>query len=98
MTLFKVSIEDNALLDIQEAIDYYDDQQIGLGKKFEHSLHKSITALTKNPFYQIRYDHIRCLPLKKFPYMIHFEVLEAIRLIRIIAVFHTAQNPEKWSE
>ena len=60
-----VVIEDNALRDIQEAIDYYDDQQIGLGKKFENNVHKSIVTLTKNPHYQIRYNDIRCLPTIK---------------------------------
>ena len=53
-----VVIEDNALCDIQEAIDYYDDQQIGLGKKFENNVHKSIVTLTKLPFF------IQASPLK----------------------------------
>jgi len=95
---YSITIEDNALQDIQDAIDYYDDQQIGLGEKFENNVHKSITTLTKNPFYQIRYENIRCFPLKKFPFMIHFELQETNELIRIIAVFHTSQSPKKWSK
>jgi plasmid stabilization system protein ParE len=93
---YSVLVEANALRDIQKAIDYYDVQQIGLGKKFEQSIHKSIAALIKNPFYQIRYDEIRCLPLKKFPFMIHFDLQETNQAIRIIAVFHTSLSPAKW--
>lgn len=93
---YSITIENNALQDIQDAIDYYDQQQIGLGEKFEHNIHKSIIALTKNPFYQIRYDNIHCFPLKKFPFMIHFELHETSELIRIIAVFHTSQSPREW--
>jgi hypothetical protein len=39
---YTVTINDNALHDIQKAIDYYDDQQIGLGEKFEKDLKKEL--------------------------------------------------------
>jgi toxin ParE1/3/4 len=66
--IFSVNIDPRAIQDIQKAIDYYDEQQIGLGRKFESSLNKYIASLEKNPFFSIRYDQVRCLPLKKFPY------------------------------
>jgi len=43
-------------LDIQQAIDYYDAKQIGLGEKFEAALDKRLASIQNNPFYQIRYD------------------------------------------
>lgn len=63
---FTVSIDPRAILDIQEAINYYDNQQVGLGRKFERELNKYFIALEKNPFFRIRYDAVRCLPLKNF--------------------------------
>ena len=39
---YNVVIEENALEDIQQAIDYYDEQLIGLGEKFENAIHKNI--------------------------------------------------------
>lgn len=93
---YSIIIEENALQDIQDAIDYYDEQQFGLGEKFENNIHRSIMAMAKNPFYQVRYDQIRCFPLKKFPYMIHFELQATDCVVRIIAVFHTSQSPKKW--
>lgn len=89
---YNVVIEENALNDIQQAIDYYDEQLIGLGEKFENAIHKNIIKLAKNPFFEMRYDNIRCFPIKKFPFMIHFEVQENKNNIRILAVFHTSRN------
>ena len=71
---FTVLIDPRAIQDIQEAIDYYDNQQIGLGKKFENELNKYLVVLEKNPFFRIRYNHVRCLPMKKFPFMVHFSI------------------------
>ena len=92
---FTVVIEPRGLTDIQKAIDYYDEQQIGLGKIFNTSLDKHINALAKNPFYQLRYKDYRALPIKKFPYLILFYINESVKTAHIIAIFHTAQNSDK---
>jgi toxin ParE1/3/4 len=73
---YKLVIDPKAIHDIQQAIDYLDEKQSGLGKQFESSLNKHVLALNKHPFFRIRYDDVRCLPLNKFPYMIHFTVDE----------------------
>lgn len=90
--------ETDAILDIQEIIDYYDEQQTGLGEKFESTLNKHLLILQKNPFFQIRYDDVRCIPLKKFPFMVHFTIHEADKLVIIRAVFHASRNPENWKK
>jgi toxin ParE1/3/4 len=95
---YSIVIEPAAIQDIQQAIDYYDEQQIGLSKKFETSLNKHLVSLAKNPFYQVRYDNVHCLPLKKHPYMVHFTIDEASQTITIRAVFHTSRSPENWKD
>ncbi len=93
---FTVLIEPRAIADIQQAINYYDSRQSGLGKKFETVIDKHFTAISKNPFFQIRYHGIRCLPVKKFPFMIHFAVDEIRNQVFIISVFHTSKNNTEW--
>lgn len=93
---FKIKIEPEARTDIQEAISWYNKQQKGLGKKFYSHVLNHIDDLAINPHFEIRYDNIHCLPLKKFPFMIHFTVDEPSRLVIIRAVFHTSLNPNKW--
>jgi hypothetical protein len=92
---YQVVIEPHALSDIQQAIDYYDIQQIGLGKKFMDALDKHIQTLRKNPFYQIKYKDYRVLPIKKYPYSIIFYINETNQTAYIMAVFNTFQNPAK---
>ncbi len=93
---YQILIEPDALQDIQNAIDYYDEELAGLGKKFEQALNKLFISLERSPFYAIRYSEVHCLPLKKFPFMIHFTVDEINLQVVIRAVLHTALSPGKW--
>lgn len=95
---FTVVIEKRALEDVQKAIDYYDEQQVGLGGKFITTLDKHISALENNPFYQFRYKDYRALPIKRFPYLILFFIQESTDTIYITAVFHTRQDTNKLPE
>ncbi len=94
---YTIDLDLAAIQDLQKAIDYYDEQLSGLGRKFEMAIDKHFSALSKNPFYQIRYDDVRCFPVEKFPFMIHFTVDEEIKTVRVSAVFHTSMDPdENW--
>lgn len=91
---FKFKIENAAFIDIQKEIDHYNSKQKGLGRKFWLEVNHYFKAIRKNPFYQVRYDDVRCLPLKKFPSMIHFTVDEQTKLIIIWAVINTHKDPK----
>ncbi|HLG36481.1 MAG TPA: type II toxin-antitoxin system RelE/ParE family toxin [Bacteroidia bacterium] len=93
---YDVFIEPRALADLRQAIDYYNTQQRGLGEKFETAIDKHLSLIGQNPFYQIRYHYIRCLPVKKFPFMIHFFVDEKSKKVFIVSVLHTSKNPDSW--
>jgi toxin ParE1/3/4 len=95
---FTLVIDPRAIRDVQQAIDYYDEQRAGLGERFESALNSHLRTLEKNPFFRIRYDEIRCLPMKKFPFMVHFTVDEHKREVTILAVFHTSRDPEDWKK
>lgn len=95
---YTIDIDPMAIRDVQQAIDYYEEQQTGLGIKFENALNKQLITLEKNPFFRIRYENIHCLPLNKFPYMVHFTVDEKRKVVTVRAVFHTSLNPNKWKE
>jgi toxin ParE1/3/4 len=94
---YNIVINPQVIADIQLAIDYYEEQQDGLGIKFEEYLNKQILKLQKQPHYQVRYDEVRCLPLKKFPFMIHFTINETARIVMIRAIFHTSIDPISWN-
>ncbi len=95
---FHILFEPEAIQDVQEGIDWYESVQEGLGVSFYEELNKSIDYLRENPYFRIRYDQVRCLPLKKFPFMIHFTVDEKNNSVVIRAVFNTFLSPERWKD
>lgn len=94
---FSIFIEPLAFQDIQDAIDNYELKQPLLGKHFFDTVDLHIQGLKQNPFFQIRYDNVRCLPIKVFPYMIHFVVNQDTNTVEIKAVLNTHKNPNLWT-
>lgn len=64
---FHVVVEPRAVEDIQDAIDYYDSRQIGLGEQFYETLNEHINSLETNPYYQLKYKDYNGCQLKNFP-------------------------------
>jgi hypothetical protein len=95
---FTIKIEPEAKQDIQEGIDWYNEQQLGLGKDFHRTVKRYLNKIKTNPFYQVRYDEVHCLPLKKYPFMIHFTINEDNKQIIVHAVFNTFRDSKIWKE
>jgi toxin ParE1/3/4 len=93
---FKLKIEPLAKLDIQNEINFYNSKQKGLGKKFHTETKVYFKAILKSPFFGIRYDNVHCLPLKKFPAMIHYNVDEIKKIIIVRAVINTHKDPKTY--
>ena len=97
MKKYKVKIEPEALVDIQQITDWYNEQQTGLGIRFQKTTIKQINSLNKNPhIYAIRYKEIRCMIVKKFPYMVHFFINQGNNTAEVLAVISTERNPRIW--
>ena len=77
MTKYKIKIEPEALRDIQAVTDWYNEQLQRLGSRFQKQVIVQINSLRSNPFgYAIRYAEVRCMIIKKFPFMVHFTIDE----------------------
>ena len=99
MRKYRVKVEPKALTDIQEITDWYNERQAGLGKRFQETVVRHINSLSTNPQkYSIRYKEIRCMKIKKFPYMVHFFINNENRIVEILAVISTYRNPKIWSK
>ncbi|MCV9387753.1 type II toxin-antitoxin system RelE/ParE family toxin [Reichenbachiella ulvae] len=93
---FKIRLEPEAYEDIQESIEWYNEQKSGLGRKFHAQVKNSFNVLKTQPSFQIRYDNVHCLPVKKYPYMIHFTVDKSNKIVTVHAVLHTRRDPKTW--
>jgi toxin ParE1/3/4 len=94
--IYKVVFEPSAILDIQDAIDYYDSKKTGLGEYFYQVVDEHIETLAKNPFFQIRYKDYHCFPIRKFPFILLYYIDEKLEAIYIMSVFNTYLNPVKY--
>ncbi|TDD96941.1 hypothetical protein [Flavobacterium cellulosilyticum] len=94
--IYKVVIEPRAILDIQDAINYYDSKQDGLGELFYQVVDQHIKTLTKSPFFQVRYKDYHGFPIRKFPFIILYFIDEKLKTIFIMSVFNTSLNPSKY--
>jgi len=97
--LYKILFAPEVYDDLQEAIDFYNSRNKGLGKRFFKAVKNQLSLIKSNAFgFQVRYDTIRCAPLNSFPYTIHYSVDEETRTINIVAVFCDFLDPKEWSE
>jgi hypothetical protein len=94
MKSFTVIFSPIAIDDAEQAVDYYEEKQNGLGKRFAVQLQITLNSIKRNPFFaSIRYDDIRCARVKKFPYLVHYHINEKELLVTIIAVYSTYKEP-----
>jgi hypothetical protein len=92
---YKIQLEKRALIEIDDALEYYSKISNKVLKNFDNELQKAYKTIAKNPFFQKRYKNFRVLPLKKHPFIIVFTIDEESEMIKIFAVFNTSQNPDK---
>jgi addiction module RelE/StbE family toxin len=95
---YKVVVEPGAQADIDKAFEYYNSvtDNDKVLSNFWNDIEQAYSALKTNPFYQVRSKHYRALPLKKFPYLLFFEVLEKQRIVKVLALFNTPQDHKKY--
>jgi len=88
---FSIIILEGAKIDVRESINWYKNINPILSKRFANAFNNSIKKIKENPFqYQIRYDDVRIILLKTFPYLVHFSVDNDNIVIK--AVLHTSRN------
>lgn len=95
MKTIEVEISELAEIDVSDAFHWYKNQREGLGQVFRDYFSEAIATIRNNPEeFQIRYLNVRIYFLKKFPYGIHYTILDT--KVIVIAVFHTSRSPKHW--
>jgi len=94
---YKAIVSESAKADIKESAKWYNKQQKGLGKRFTQSIKECVKIIQQQPeSFQERYKNNRIGIPEKFPYLIIYNVDNNNKVVVIIAVFHSSQNPQKW--
>ncbi len=92
-SLLTIEFSKQAEQELEAQISYYENLVEGLGSKFAQELETHLRTISLVPHSQVRYDLIHCVPLSRFPFMIHYSVIEDRQVIRVQAVIHTSLNP-----
>jgi plasmid stabilization system protein ParE len=91
---YELRFDERAIEEAQEAYEYYENQQVGLGDRFKNEIDKCISYIRKNPnqFKKVKKE-IREALLHKFPYLIVYKVID--EKIIVAAIFHTSRDPKE---
>ncbi len=92
--VFEIIIDFRAEEEIDQSIQYLYERNKNTSKKLYKQILESIEHLSVSPNHSIRYDNIRCLPIKGFPYMIHYSIKNQKSIVMVHAFIHTSKNPK----
>ena len=88
----------SALLDIRQAIAWYEAEKLGLGKRFNFNLNNTLRAILKSPLqFPVIFEDFRKARLSKpFPFKVIYMIHEDD--IYVVAVAHDKRDPEMWKD
>jgi toxin ParE1/3/4 len=91
---FKVIVNEDAYLDLLDAVDFYESKSIGLGEKFYKIYKEKIIELRKNPFYYgYHLDDFRRISFVDFPYMIIYKIIDN-SIVIVYEITFEGRSPE----
>lgn len=81
--------------ELREAFGYYEERRAGLGFEFLRAVRLSLAAIERGPeHFPIAVDDIRMVPLRRFPYVVYFVILESG--VSVLAIIHGRRHPMRW--
>ena len=81
--------------EIFEGWKWYEEQQAGLGYRFEEEVFKKIELIGSNPLHYPLKKGTHEVNMDTFPYLIVYRINERSKLIIVVSVFHTSRHPKK---
>lgn len=97
MEAYTVIIQPEAESDLDEAFQYLEKQQTGLGFQFLEAITNLVLILEENPllFPKVHKEFRRAV-VQRFGYNLIFKVIGL--QVFIIAIIHGSRNPERWKK
>lgn len=81
--------------DIEAAFEWYEKEQLGLGREFLDQLRAAYDRIADGP---LKYPRLRSKTrralLRRFPYGVYFSVEKEV--VVVLAVLHTSRDPAQW--
>ncbi|MCI4400136.1 MAG: type II toxin-antitoxin system RelE/ParE family toxin [Campylobacteraceae bacterium] len=95
--VLKVRFTEFAFAELEDAKEYYDLEQPGLGKRFKQDVKEAVNRVANSPtLYPVARDGVRKCILHRFPYTVFYALGE--NEILILAVASHYREPFYWVE
>jgi plasmid stabilization system protein ParE len=92
---YKIIVRLEAQHEIQEAFDWYEERNEGLGAEFLRAADACLSGVQRNPeVYQIVHGEVHRALLRRFPYALFYLIREGT--IIVLACFHVKRSPADW--
>ena len=86
----------NAQFDVQDAVEFYNNQSRGLGYQFAVEVGLALSKILGSPNSWLEFEPgFRRYRLNRFPYGVAYRVLNP-RLVEIVAIFDLRAEPGAW--
>ena len=86
-----------AQTEFDEAFDWYEQQQAGLGVDFLACVAEVLERIESLPeAYEVVFEGVRRAVVSKFPYLILYKVES--NWVVVLAVFHSKRDPQVWQD
>ena len=95
--MFDLQLSEEAIVDYENAITWYEEQKTGLGFGFSVRLAEVFETIEKYPTAQrFLYENRRFAFVKQFPYIVYFLIDEDRSKIIVFAILHEKRDPQIW--
>jgi len=93
----KITFLKPAEKELDDAVEYYESEQEGLGIRFQAEVARSLSRIVRQPlsFQEIGKYSRRCL-VHKFPYGVIFQYKEVQEEILVVCIAHLHRKPDFW--
>ena len=87
---YKLELQQQAIVEIQDAYDWYETQRLGLGDELMEEIEDALAAISEDPE---RYGYVktnslyRRIRVSRFPYMVVYEVEGNVVIVNSVVHF-----------
>ena len=94
---YKVKLHPLANLELIDTFQYYEERQVGLGRRFLKAYQEKTKFLADNPeACELVFNKLRRAVIKPFKYNIVYQIDATAKIIVIMAVMHGSRSPKRW--
>jgi toxin ParE1/3/4 len=92
--VFKVIVNEDAYLDLLDALDFYESKSLSLGEKFYQVYKEKIVELEKNPlYYGYHQEDFRRISFVDFPYIMIYKIMDD-NIVIVYEITFEGRSPE----